>query len=341
MRAAKTSAACSLTSSSANGTGDGRRGPSGASEALGAKIEARQPGDLHIDRMAREVLHSPIMNDPIPAIREDDATGEIAVLFADLRTTLEVPFVNLIWRHLATMPGMLAWTWSLVKPMHATPALREAAETLRAGVTIPAGSEQPVEVFDAVGVMPDDRAVIRAMMRNYGTGNSLNLLSLLLVQAVLAGEVPGGRVVEDSGSREPTGTVLRPLPRLLGLDELSPSLRKLVLDMDQFGRLTPTDAVASLYRHLAHWPGFLAVAHAALSGAHRDGSLRAAHQRTLSHATTLVHSQLLPLARIPPPPPATGRAEAQAGIEIFTGQMIARMVAMGEIMLALLPPGPS
>ena len=276
-------------------------------------------------------------NDPIPAIREEDATGEIAALFADLRATLDVPFVNLIWRHLATMPGMLPWTWSVVKPMHATLALRHAAETLRAGVTIPAGVGQPVEVFDAVCVMQDDREVIRAMLGDYGTGNSLNLLSLLLVQAVLAGETPGGRVIEDSGLRGRTDTVLRPLPSLPGLAELPASLRALVVELDQFGRLAATDAVASLYRHLAHWPGFLAIAHVALSGAHRDGSLHAEHQRTLSHATALVHSQLLPLARVPPPPPETDRAEAQAGIEIFTGQMIARMVVMGEIMLALLP----
>lgn len=276
------------------------------------------------------------MNDPIPAIRESDATGEIAALFADLRATLDVPFVNLIWRHLATMPGMLAWTWSVVKPMHAMPALRRAAETLRAGVTIPTGIGQIAEVFDAVRVVPDDREVIRAMLRDYGTGNSLNLLSLLLVQAVLAGELPGGQVTEDDGLRERTG-MMRSLPPLLGLTELSLPLRKLVLELDQFGRLEATDAVASLYRHLAHWPGFLAVAHAALSGAHQDGSLRAEHHRTLSHATALVHRQLLPLARVPPPSPTSGRAEAQAGIEIFTGQMIARMVAMGEIMLALLP----
>lgn len=280
------------------------------------------------------------MHDPIPAIREDEATGEIAALFADLRATLGVPFVNLIWRHLATMPGMLAWTWSVVKPMHATPALHQAAERLRAGVMIPAGSGQPVEVFNAVRVMPEDRVLIRAMLQDYGTGNSLNLLSLLLVQAILAGELPDGGFIENSGSRERTGTMPRALPPLPGLAELPPSLRKLVFELDQFGRLAATDAVASLYRHLAHWPGFLAVAHAALSPAHQDGSLRAAHQRTLSHATVLVHNQLLPLARIPPSPPANGQAEAQAGIEIFTGQMIARMVTMGEFMLALLPPEP-
>jgi hypothetical protein len=43
--------------------------------------------------------------DSIPAIPEEDASGDIATLYADLRATLGVPFVNLIWRHLATHPG--------------------------------------------------------------------------------------------------------------------------------------------------------------------------------------------------------------------------------------------
>ena len=280
------------------------------------------------------------MTDPIPAIREDDATGETAAIFADLRATLGVPLVNLIWRHLATMPGMLAWTWSVVKPMHALPALHRAAEALRAGITLPDGIRQPGAVFDAAGVTLDDRHSIHAMLLDYGTANAVNLLSLLLVQAVLAGDVPGGRPATNSVRQEAAATAPRRLPSLPGPDDLSPSLRSLVLDLDQFGRTEATDAVASLYRHLAHWPGFLAVAHAALSTPHQTGLLRAEHERTRAHATVLMRDRLLPWAAIPPAPPESGRAEAQAGIQIFTGQMIARMVAMGEMMLGLLPSEP-
>jgi hypothetical protein len=278
------------------------------------------------------------MNDPIPAIREQDATGDTAALFADLRTTLGVPFVNLIWRHLATMPGMLRWTWSLVKPLHATHALRLAAELLPAGIDIPAGIRQPAAVFDAVGVDMRDRRAIRALLHDYGAANAMNLLSLLLVQAVLAGERPGDMVAAGSAAaRERDGTPARNLPPLPGLSELSPPIRHLVLELDQFGRSAPTSAVASLYRHLAHWPGFLAVTHAALSGPHRAGSLRAEHERIRGRATVLMRSALLPIAPASLPPPAAGLAAAQAGIDLFTGQMIGRMVAMGEIMLGVLP----
>jgi hypothetical protein len=56
--------------------------------------------------------------DSIPAISEGDAVGDVAALYEDLRVTLGVPFVNLIWRHLATIPGGLAWVWTLVKPLY-------------------------------------------------------------------------------------------------------------------------------------------------------------------------------------------------------------------------------
>jgi len=51
------------------------------------------------------------MSDPVPAITEAGATGEIAAIFADIRHVLGVEVVNLIWRHLATLPGALPWAW--------------------------------------------------------------------------------------------------------------------------------------------------------------------------------------------------------------------------------------
>ena len=45
-------------------------------------------------------------NDPVPAITEAEATGETAEIFADLRNTLGVNVVNLVWRHIATFPNL-------------------------------------------------------------------------------------------------------------------------------------------------------------------------------------------------------------------------------------------
>ena len=58
------------------------------------------------------------VSDPLPAITEAQATGEIADLFADIRATVGVRVVNLVWRHLATMEGALPWAWAAVKPLY-------------------------------------------------------------------------------------------------------------------------------------------------------------------------------------------------------------------------------
>lgn len=282
--------------------------------------------------------------DPIPAVQEADATGETAEIFADLRATMGVPLVNLIWRHLATMPGMLRWTWSVVKPLHGTDALVTAAVTLRAAVRIPAGVGQPAFVptfvFDAAGVTAPDRVAIGHLIGDYNTANALNLLGLLAAQSVLAGQ-PGGAAASSAspGRLGRLGAItVSPSPtppRLPALAELPPALRALVLDLDTFGRLAPTDAVASLYRHLAHWPSFLAIVHAALAPSHRSGTLRAEHERVRDRAEHLV-DRLLPLVHRPGPPPPDSAAAAARSLDSFTRHMIARMVTMGEIMLALL-----
>jgi hypothetical protein len=64
--------------------------------------------------------------DPVSAVREDEASGAIARIFADIRETLNVEVVNLIWRHLATMPGALERVWDILKPLYKGPAIVKA-----------------------------------------------------------------------------------------------------------------------------------------------------------------------------------------------------------------------
>ncbi len=59
-----------------------------------------------------------VPSDPVAAIVETDAGGQTATIFADIRETLGVEVVNLIWRHLATMPGVLEWDWGELKPLY-------------------------------------------------------------------------------------------------------------------------------------------------------------------------------------------------------------------------------
>ncbi|MDB5374679.1 MAG: hypothetical protein JWP04_3321, partial [Belnapia sp.] len=49
-------------------------------------------------------------------VREAAAPPEIAAIYAALRAASGVPLVNLIYRHLATMEGVLPWVWAAIRP---------------------------------------------------------------------------------------------------------------------------------------------------------------------------------------------------------------------------------
>ena len=47
-------------------------------------------------------------------LREADATGEIAAIYAEIRRLWAVPYVSSLQRHLATLPGWLEWSWAML-----------------------------------------------------------------------------------------------------------------------------------------------------------------------------------------------------------------------------------
>jgi hypothetical protein len=279
--------------------------------------------------------------DSIPAIAEGDATGEIAALYEDLRVTLGVPFVNLIWRHLATIPGGLAWTWTLTKPLYVSGELDRLSAEASALVSLPSLAHIPDYVWDSAAIDHDARRTIMAMIESYNHANGVNFLALLTALSVLRDGrpvVPGDQPVPAFPRHPPTIAELPPLP---GLSELPPHMRALVRRLDELGRLGSSDAVASLYRHLAHWPAFLSIAYVALEPLHRSHELAKAQEEVIAFGQVqctglvrMVNSDLPGLS------PDAGKSVLRA-LDEFTRLMIGRMIVMGTAMRALMSAGTS
>jgi hypothetical protein len=51
----------------------------------------------------------------LPEIREEDAPAGIRRIFTDIKRASGTPLVNLIFRHLATIPGGLEWVWGCIR----------------------------------------------------------------------------------------------------------------------------------------------------------------------------------------------------------------------------------
>lgn len=219
--------------------------------------------------------------DPVPAIREDAATGEVARLYADIRATLGVPVVNLVWRHLATFPGALEWSWASVRPLYVDGTADGEAAALRASMPVLPLAPLPAEVLRAVGVDAAAVTAIRGVLASYDRSNTMNLLTLSALRARIDG-VPAASittVAAAAGNDAPES-----LPRLLAPTDMAPDIWRLVVALNDLGDRSDGRIVASMYRHLAHWPAFLALLWTMLSPAAGDGRLATAIDGVQSQA---------------------------------------------------------
>ncbi|WPZ34719.1 hypothetical protein T8K17_00970 [Thalassobaculum sp. OXR-137] len=254
------------------------------------------------------------MGDPIPAIAEHEATGALAQTFDDIKATLGVPVVNLIWRHLATIDGGLDWAWGAAKPIYTSGQAARSAKALFD--RLPVAMPEPLApgALQAVGVTAEDLATVRAVAAGYNRGNGLNLLALGALVVAPAGPVP-------SAAGAPAEAASAPIPRVLSQGDVEPHVWELVLALNRFGSRPEEPILATMYRHLAYWPGLLALMHAGFAPLEADGRLRAATATTRSMAMA-ESARLAHLRAEAGPAPE----EAVAAVEEFTRHVIARMV---------------
>jgi hypothetical protein len=214
------------------------------------------------------------VSEPFPAIAESAATGETAALFADIRATVGVRVVNLVWRHFATLDGALPWAWQAVKPLYVQGMADRAVVAFRREMTLPSlGS-----------LARSEPASVDAVLASYDHSNTVNLFTLGALVAWLRNDVaPEG--TPERGPRLPAPDV--DLPPLASETDVAPEIWQRVLRLNRFGDRPEPLILASMYRHLAHAPVFLQRLEAALGPAAADGSLdrailanrRTAHQR--------------------------------------------------------------
>jgi len=263
--------------------------------------------------------------DPVAAVTEAEATGEIADLFADIRSTIGVPVVNLVWRHLATMPRALPWVWGTVRPLYRPGRLDIGAEQLRERMDLPATAALPPAVLAAVGLSAIDLAGIERVLASYDHSNTINLLAL---GAFL--RRPGGSSSSpDAGPEAPLR--VEQLPKLLTFAEMAPATATLVAQLNLLGERDEGRIVASMWRHLAHWPAFLALSWSVLAPTDSSGALRKAIAGNLRKARPLQEALARDLGRAAAPEPEV-KAAALLAVGKFTEHPIGKMVTSCRIL---------
>ena len=278
------------------------------------------------------------MSDPVPAITEAAASGEIADIFADIRGVLGVAVVNLIWRHLATIPCALPWAWRTLRPLYVDGTLTAEAAALHGDLDLTWIPPFPPEVLAAAGLLDRDISAIRNVLAAYDRTNAMALIALSTLLLRLEDE-PLTRHAASSHSEAPRERPSAiPLPALLSMTDLAPATAELVLTLNRLGTRRADPILASMYRHLAHWTGYLALAWAMIAPLDTDGSLEQAIDDAVAKArvrAARVATQLyVPAERVSP---AT-RATIRSAVEPFTGDVIAKMVVICAVLRAATGP---
>jgi hypothetical protein len=259
-------------------------------------------------------------SDSVPSIAETAASGDIAEIYSDIRATLRTSVVNLIWRNLATMPDALQWTWSTVRPLYLGAAAPHA-EAVRHTLSLPDVPQLSADTLSAAGIDRTALTAIRATLNSY---YHTNALALVVLSALLERYEPSAGDSAQPSTAESIADQTE-LPALPLMAALTPEVQRLIAELNQFGEDTDPLLIASMYRHLAYWPPYLAIVKTMLAPLQADGRLnaltRSARALGRAHGRALV-SRLAPLD-----PPASLEA-ALASCKLFVEHPIARMTGI-------------
>ncbi len=274
--------------------------------------------------------------DPVPSIPEANATGEIAALYADIRQTLGVPLVNLIWRNLATVPGALDWAWTTLKPVYEDGGIQAEARALRVGLSLPEVTALSPSALSEAGLSKTDLTTIGTILDTYERSNPLNLVAigaLLVVLQGRSGDAPAAAPADHDAEPPVSGD----LPTLLSFDDMTAETADLARAVNALGARGRTHIMVSMPRHLAHWPAYLDLYKSVIAPLDEDGRLAASIDAVIADGRSR-GALLAPRLAAASEPQGAARAATVATLEDFYENAISRMIPVVGLLKKAMPP---
>ena len=258
--------------------------------------------------------------DPVTAIAEKTATGRTAAIFAEIRNVMQIPLLTSIWRTLVSIDRGLPAVWAATKPIYLSGQPDAALGRLSRADMFPVPAPLTAVQWAEAGIGAREIRAALGIIDAYTRSNSLNMMALSGL--VLS---PAGRSPADS--TPPPAPVLPNLPDLLEKSEIAPDVWTRLEQVNRFGAGADPRSVATLWRHLAHYPGLLRLIDRAFAPLQMDGSIDRASQevfeRSQAEGAQLAHLRG-DISAIPDP------AINMVGTYVAGPRGVARMVAMGH-----------
>jgi hypothetical protein len=262
-------------------------------------------------------------------LAEREATGEKAAIYAELKRLGGVPMVALIFRHLATRPGVLEWAWRAIGPAWQSGLLQETAWRIAREASLVPIAPIPREALAALGIDASGIAQIRAACEAYNRANPENMLSVLCLLRLLEGQA----AVEPRSARAWTPPLPPgPLAPMIDLQAMSGEVSALLDLVAAPGEPGAPRVVQSLYRHLAQRPAYLALAITLLRQRFDDGSIDTATRAIVARMNAAADGIAQSLEA-----PATPDPGAREVLTRFSGGVIPQMIVVGRLLEEALP----
>jgi hypothetical protein len=233
----------------------------------------------------------------LPELLESQATGRIAVIYDEIRRFSGVPYVSSLQRYLATMPGVLEWAWSALRPAMTSGVIQQIGWQSAAEVRLRPATAVTPATLRTWGIDNASLATIRSIAENFVRVSPVNLVFGACLHRLLTETTPAGNGY--TGTWQPP-VMLPPMPGNIDPDTLPAAQRAVLL---QFATdVGGVPFIPALYRQLAHWPPVLAWLADELAPrlhAPDTDAARVSFQAAARAAAAEI------VARLPPPPQAT------------------------------------
>jgi hypothetical protein len=272
-------------------------------------------------------------------VAEADAPPPVLAIYRDIRRVLGTSFVNLVYRHLATDVASLEWAWNAVRPHLVAGPLTAQTALLREAVATRCASWSLATPPAPSALIPELPAIAR-LVASYNHANAVNLMALshLLPDPPSAGGDSAGATKPGVARQSATpADEDAPLPPLPALEQLTEADRQRVARLNRYAEPDEPSIVASLYRHLAVWPGVLGFAEQVLGRLEQERLLAQGRMFTAREAARIAARNPLAL----PPPPAGFTARFDASLRQLRDVTISKMLPIGQVLSGAFAPVPS
>jgi len=216
-------------------------------------------------------MSSDFSYDPVTAVDESTATGATAEIFADIRATMGIPLVTSIWRGLAGMGDSLSTVWNATKPIYLSGHPEKALARVIEQTGLPMPQPLAPTQLACIGLSDSQLESIRAILDAYNRSNGMNMVAL----AALIAPQEGEREAASPSTVPEWGN----FPALKAREALDENTWELIRHVNAFGAPGIDAHVATLWRHLGHWPNLLSLVYSAFAPGNVDGSIVAATKR--------------------------------------------------------------